>query len=379
MASNPQEELKRMNKRKYKQLLSAHDPEKILGILGCKIPGFLDEKEIFHAILRQMVKTSQARIGILLTIEEERRQFVFSGAQGIHLSEQTVESFAWSLRTMQGKLKEGYEKPQLFTSAEIARRNDFIFERSMGFQSLFYQPLGIEGHVFGAVLLGNREARVNFSSEDMRRIKALLPIVCTEMERIWLYRELQSMAINMIHAFASAIEAKDTFTRGHSERVTKFSVEMARLLGWKKKTREVLRMSSIMHDIGKIGVPESILTKPGKLTAQEYAVIKRHPENGAEIVGKIPQMLQTLPGILCHHERYDGKGYPQGIGGKDIPEFGRLIAVADAFDAMTGTRPYRNELSMNTALEELRRHRGTQFDPEMVDVFLQAYYTGIIP
>ena len=123
----------------------------------------------------------------------------------------------------------------------------------------------------------------------------------------------------------------------------------------------------------------TISQQPGKLTAQEYAIIQGHPGHGAEIVGKIPQMLQTLPGILCHHERYDGKGYPQGLRGKDIPEFGCLIAVADAFDAMTGARPYRNELSVEAALKELQNNRGTQFDPEMVDVFLHAHHTGIIP
>jgi HD-GYP domain-containing protein (c-di-GMP phosphodiesterase class II) len=132
----------------------------------------------------------------------------------------------------------------------------------------------------------------------------------------------------------------------------------------------------MLHDIGKIGVPEAILLKPAGLTEEEYSVIKCHPENGARIIGKVPQLAPTLTGILFHHEHYDGTGYPHGLQGMEIPAAGRLIAVADAYDAMTGERPYRKSMLPEAALAELRLNSGAQFDPEMVNAFFAAFKQG---
>jgi len=366
------------NRRKIKQLLSVKEQKKFFNLLGVKLSGFLDEKYILHSILEQLYQAARATIGIILMLEEEKQHFIFYDAIGINLSESSIRNLAWSLKRQYHNLPAGLDKVHLFDVQTFTKRSDFIFEKSIGFRSLYFQPLGMEGQILGAVLLGNRQETINFSQEDVRRVAGVALTAGAQLERIWLYRELQSMVINMIHAFVSTIEAKDKYTCGHSERVTNYSLKMASLLGWKKEIQDVLRMSAILHDIGKIGVPEAILMKSGSLTEWEYSIIKCHPENGAHIVEKVPQFQYVLPGILFHHERYDGKGYPHGLGGQEIPEFGRLIAVADAYDAMTGERPYRKGLQHEQAIQELQANCGKQFDPEMVEVFLQAYHQGVI-
>jgi HD-GYP domain-containing protein (c-di-GMP phosphodiesterase class II) len=153
---------------------------------------------------------------------------------------------------------------------------------------------------------------------------------------------------------------------------------MGQVLDWGPEMLEALRMSAILHDVGKIGVSEVILSKPSALTTEEFSQIKRHPEIGARIVGEIPQLKATISGILFHHERFDGHGYPRGLEGDNIPVFGRLLCVADAYDAMTSDRPYRRGLKIEQALQELLNNRGTQFDIRMVDAFMQAHEQGAI-
>jgi putative two-component system response regulator len=130
-------------------------------------------------------------------------------------------------------------------------------------------------------------------------------------------------------------------------------------------------MAGLLHDVGKIGVPEPILQKAGKLTVEEFDVMKKHPGIGAKILGDVPQLEDVIPGVLCHHERYDGKGYPHGLAGKDIPQIGRIICLADCFDAMTSNRTYRKALPIEVAMAEIRRCAGTQFDPAISEIFLK--------
>ena len=136
------------------------------------------------------------------------------------------------------------------------------------------------------------------------------------------------------------------------------------------KDIDLIALAGLLHDIGKIGIPESILDKPGKLTKEEYEIVKRHPEIGAEILSSIRQFEEVVPAIRHHHERYDGRGYPDGLKGEEIPVMARIIAVADAFDAMLSKRPYRDALSLNSAVKELQRNKGSQFDPQIVDILL---------
>lgn len=169
-----------------------------------------------------------------------------------------------------------------------------------------------------------------------------------------------------IRALVQAVDIKDTYTRGHSERVGHASVLIAQELGMEKERVEVLRFAGILHDVGKLGVPTRVLRKDGPLTPEERRVIELHPEYGHEIVRGIGFLGEARAAILHHHERLDGSGYPYGLSGRRIPEFARVVAVADAFDAMTSTRSYRPGRPVPVAVEELKRCAGTQFDPQMV-------------
>lgn len=175
-----------------------------------------------------------------------------------------------------------------------------------------------------------------------------------------------------VSALILTIDAKDHYTYNHSKRVAQLSSSIASVLGVPGKTTKEIEHAASIHDIGKIGIEEGILRKKGHLTAEEYEEMKKHPAIGAKIVQSVPFLEDAIPVILHHHERYDGKGYPDGIAAEDIPLSARIVIVADAVDAMMSVRPYRNALSMEKVLSELRENSGTQFDPAVIDVLLQG-------
>ncbi|PWB61281.1 MAG: two-component system response regulator [Deltaproteobacteria bacterium] len=183
---------------------------------------------------------------------------------------------------------------------------------------------------------------------------------------------INSMYVRSIDALIKALEAKDFYTRGHSQRVTMYSVAIGKAMRLPSEQIELLRQAAVLHDLGKIGVREAILNKPGKLTPEEFQEITQHPVVSTQILRPIPFFRPLLPAILHHHERFDGKGYPDGVGGLDIPLESRIMAIADTFDAMTSTRAYRKALPLAEANAEILRCSGTQFDPEIVPVFLQV-------
>ena len=173
-------------------------------------------------------------------------------------------------------------------------------------------------------------------------------------------------------ALCQAVETKDFYTRGHSERVSRGATILARQIGMGAERVEAIRYAGMLHDVGKLGVPTKVLQKTGPLTEEELAAIQLHPMRGLEIVRQIGFLTEALDGIMHHHERMDGKGYPMGLAGDEIPEFARVIAVADAFDSMTSNRSYRGARSVEEAVAELRKCSGMQFDPVLVDAFIAA-------
>jgi len=182
--------------------------------------------------------------------------------------------------------------------------------------------------------------------------------------------DLLDRADNVIAALANAIEAKDEYTEGHNERVSSYSVALARAAGISQDEQEVLRMAGILHDIGKIGVPDNVLNKPGRLDREEFEKIFLHPQEGEKILSPLRCLSGVRDVVLYHHERYDGTGYPKGLKGDKIPLFARIVAIADSYDAMTSTRPYRQALSRQKAIEELENKAGQMWDPELVGIFV---------
>ena len=186
------------------------------------------------------------------------------------------------------------------------------------------------------------------------------------------FAEQQKAYEATVGALSQAVETKDFYTRGHSDRVSRGSVMIAREIGMRGERVEAIRYAGMLHDVGKLGVPTKVLQKTGKLTEEEYEAIQLHPMRGLDIVREIGFLDEALAGIMHHHERIDGRGYPMGLAGDEIPEFARVLAVADAFDSMTSTRSYRGARPVIEAIEELRKWSGTQFDPAFVDAFVAA-------
>jgi len=177
----------------------------------------------------------------------------------------------------------------------------------------------------------------------------------------------------MLSVLSRAIEARDEYTRGHSARVTAIADAIARRLGWDDERLDLLQLGGPLHDVGKLAIPDDVLRKPGRLDDDELAQIREHPRLGARILLRLAAFRGALPYVLYHHERWDGTGYPTGRAGEQIPLEARVLAVADAFDAMTSDRPYRPALSREEALAEVERCSGTQFDPEIVRIFLDLF------
>ena len=182
--------------------------------------------------------------------------------------------------------------------------------------------------------------------------------------------ELEKAYLDTIGILRQTVEAKDPYTRGHSDRVSEFAVLIGTKMGLDEKTIHILKIGGLFHDIGKIGIPDSILLKESKLSDDEYSQIKNHPTIGAHILGNATVFQDIIPIVKYHHERYDGRGYPSQLAGTDIPLIARITAVADAFDAMTSKRTYRDSLPIEKVKEEIERCSGTQFDPEIAKLFL---------
>ena len=183
-------------------------------------------------------------------------------------------------------------------------------------------------------------------------------------------QKLEQAYLDMIQTLRYTVEAKDPYTRGHSDRVSEYSVLIGEKMGLPEENIKTLRVGGLFHDIGKIGIPDSILLKTDKLSDDEYSEIKNHPSIGAHILGAASIFKNIIPIVKHHHERFDGRGYPSGLKGDEIPFLARIAAVADTFDAMTSKRSYRNALDLQFVKEEIQRCKGTQFDPQIADVFL---------
>lgn len=184
------------------------------------------------------------------------------------------------------------------------------------------------------------------------------------------HEKIERISMQIVKALSGAIDAKDTYTNGHSTRVADYSKEIARRAGLSKEAQNDIYMMGLLHDVGKIGIPDAIINKPAKLTDEEYSIIQNHPVMGAKILKNITEFPKLSTGARWHHERYDGKGYPDGISGDDIPLEARIIAIADAYDAMTSRRSYRDVLPQETVRSEVQKGKETQFDPEFAQIML---------
>lgn len=217
-----------------------------------------------------------------------------------------------------------------------------------------------------------------FRQGELKLLLTLAEQLAMVIANTELYKDLEQFVVNMVKSLVFAIEAKDRYTRGHSERVSTYAMLMGKQIGLSKKEYDDLKWASILHDIGKIGIPESVLNKQGVLTAAEYDIIKRHPEKGCKIIKPVEQLKDSLPSVMYHHEHYDGRGYPHGLKGDEIPVAARIIAIADTFDAINSSRAYRAAKSGEKALTAIDALAGSQLDPQFVELFKKVYKENLI-
>jgi len=230
-------------------------------------------------------------------------------------------------------------------------------------------PLANGHQTLGLVLVLNRLGD-EFDSSDIKLVASINDQVSIFLTNNHLYAELQDLLMGVLYALTESIDAKDPYTCGHSRRVARISRLLAEESGFSDDHVQRVYLCGLLHDIGKIGVPESVLCKAGRLTDDEYETMKRHPMIGAKILGGIRQLDPVISGILTHHERLDGRGYPKGLEGQSVPIEGLIVGLADAFDAMTSDRTYRKALDLQAVIEEIRRHAGKQFEGGLVDILL---------
>lgn len=243
------------------------------------------------------------------------------------------------------------------------------YENAKG--SAMWVPLKIQDRVIGVICVLQKTPTV-YTSENLKLLTVFSSQVAAFIENERLFHNLRETFMSTVYTLAETIEARDNYTGNHTRRVMDYSLAMGENLGMSSDELETLRLSAVLHDIGKIGISDSVLLKPDRLTFEEFEIIKTHTLVGEKILNNIKQLKHIIPGVKHHHERFDGLGYPEGLSGDEINMTARIIAVADSFDAMTTDRPYRKGMSLKEALEELKRNSGTQFDPSIVDAFIEV-------
>ena len=244
--------------------------------------------------------------------------------------------------------------------------------------SVMIAPLSNKERTLGAVSIVFEQDEDFIRQQTLKLLYILSSFFSLSLENAYLFEDLKKSYFDTIRAVANSVEARDAYTRGHSNRVAEISKIIATEMGWGRRDLEIIDWGGVLHDLGKVGISDSILNKPGKLTDEEFAIMKSHPSIGAQIIGGIAFLEPLMPYIAQHHERYDGRGYPAGFKGEEIAIQGRLLAIADTYDAMTSDRPYRKGLAAHIAYDEILKCTGSQFDPVLVRAFEKAFKAGKI-
>jgi len=244
-------------------------------------------------------------------------------------------------------------------------------------RSVMCAPMRTTDEILGVLYVDSQMAR-EFSEAELELLAAVGNQAGIALHRARLMEEVERLFFDVMKAIASLIDAKDGYTHKHSERVAQFGVRIARHMGFDADSRAVVELSGLLHDVGKIGVPDAILNKPGKLTDEEFRQMRLHPLHGARILSQIQsdRVVSILPGVKYHHERWDGKGYPEGLKGEEIPLLGRVLGVADFLDALTSDRSYRKSLTLEEALNMVKDLEGQAFDPAVVKAALELHEKG---
>ena len=247
--------------------------------------------------------------------------------------------------------------------------NTAVFPQGFPY-SVMAVPLDLPQKRIGVIALIREGGGILYTEQDLQLLGVFASHTASALQNAHLYSRLRTMNRDVIRSFAQAVEAKDCYTRGHSERVAGYACQLGRALGLTGREIDQLHVAGMLHDIGKIGVPDHILNKPGALTEEEFAVMKRHSFMGREILGQVGSMREVATLIYSHHERMDGQGYPEGLQGSDVPFLARIIGLVDSYEAMTSSRAYRRAMPLDTVRTILEQGAGSQWDPDLTGTWL---------
>jgi putative nucleotidyltransferase with HDIG domain len=328
----------------------------VLQEVSINISSTLDLNKILPVIGESNMKLFDADIVCVMLYDPQTKEL----KEGICLKSPRISTELAQLAEEKSAklLKKG--KPQL-----LSQSDDFPF-----LNSLMTSPLVSEEKTLGLVLVGSIDK--TFTQDELDILFILAQQAASAVSNATLLRSLEQTYLGIVRALAIALDARDPYTRGHSEQVARYSLMLANELGLSEREKRDLELAAYLHDLGKIGIRDEILLKPAKLTSEEMKVIREHPSIGASILSPLTFLGDIVPTVRYHHEHYDGGGYPEGIKDERIPLGARILALADAFDAITSDRPYRGRRNIKEAVEEIKRCSGTQFDPKLVETFIKA-------
>ena len=348
-----------------------------LAEVGTLLNSTLDQNVVRKMAMEAITRLMHAEVGSLLLMDDENKELYFEvalGDKGERVKEIRLkigEGIAgWVAEHGKSLLLQDVRKdPRFYKSAD--QKTEFVT------RDMVCVPVKVKDKVIGVLQAINRAEGV-FTEDDVELFQLFSNQVAIALDNARLYEEIRETFFATAEALAEAIEKRDPYTGGHTKRVVNYCLVAAKYLNLTPEELEILKLSAILHDVGKIGVEDRILRKPGNLDDEEAKIMKMHPLLGAEIMRHIRQLKDLIPGMLHHHERPDGKGYPEGLKGMDIPIVARIISAADTYDAMTTNRPYRKGLSRQTAIDEIKKEAGTQFDKEVAEAFVKAFEAGEI-
>jgi HD-GYP domain-containing protein (c-di-GMP phosphodiesterase class II) len=364
--------------RKLRQIEEKVERLALLSQLGQILNSTLDYKEIRRRATQAATQLMRAETGSLLLVDEGKRQLYFEVA----LSDREED-----IKRIPLKFGEGIAgcvaqsgEPLIVNSPKKDHRFFKGVDERTDFKTrnIICVPVRVKEKIIGVLEAINKRGRGGFNKEDLSLFLSLADQVAIALDNSRLYQELEEMFFQTTDSLADAIEKRDPYTGGHTQRVTQYSLAISKYLQLDPFERKWLKITSVLHDVGKVGIEDQILKKPERLTAEEFEMIKRHCDLGVEIIEHVRQLRESIPGVRHHHEQLDGKGYPDGLKGDEIPVLAKIVAVADTFDAMTTDRPYRKAMEKGAAIKELERCSGTQFDEKVVEAIVQAYQRGEI-